>query len=317
MTPPPEHIALTPEQIARIIEPTAWKVFDAAIRPFAEQRGAGSSEQPLLYGDMWKAGVRTAEQARDYMLNKDIPVLCVDIGLLRNSLTKARDILALSSLGNGKPDVSEGVKASEVIAVCEDLYRFLAQTLNGTPGLGQEGSHANDLQAWRDRVGRLARDLRRDGLTSPTKPDVSGSGEVAAPDDNVVARVRQWLQDYDAQAAEDLEDGEIAKVDAEVEFRRDDIRHLLDLVASPSPEGVQGDLVVPGIFLDLEAARMVYAALNFLQPKNYVSEIREPLEQVLAAFKGQLEVAEAGQQSVALTAAHQTGGETPESGLKS
>lgn len=76
-----------------------------------------------------------------------------------------------ASLGNGKPEVSEGVEASEVIAVCEDLYRFLAQTLRGTPGLGQPGSHANDLQAWRDRVGRLARDLRRDGLAP--KPEVS------------------------------------------------------------------------------------------------------------------------------------------------
>jgi hypothetical protein len=58
-----------------------------------------------------------------------------------------------------------------------------------------------------------------------------------------INRVAQWLDDYDRESAQDLEDNEMAKVDAEVEFRRDDIRALLSVIkryASPQVQQSEG-----------------------------------------------------------------------------
>ena len=52
---------------------------------------------------------------------------------------------------------------------------------------------------------------------------------------NVVARVRQWLDDYTRQAQEDAAEGELAKLDDVGEFLLTDIKSLLDAVPAPAP----------------------------------------------------------------------------------
>lgn len=87
----------TREAIARIINPWAWEQFDAAVRPFAESRGAQDPygrEQfwyPLTYG---VRGHRTVEDVRNWFLAENLegqePGAIFHV---RESLTKADAIL--------------------------------------------------------------------------------------------------------------------------------------------------------------------------------------------------------------------------------
>jgi hypothetical protein len=84
------------ETVARIIDPGAWRRYDAMMRPFAENRGAleGESWHVLAY----QRGCRSVEDAhRWWAETADAQREPVDIALWRDSLVKAGDILSALS----------------------------------------------------------------------------------------------------------------------------------------------------------------------------------------------------------------------------
>jgi len=58
------------EIVARTIDPEVWVWVDKTVAPFAENRGSGSGDAGESYGRAWRHGVRTAEEAMDWCINK-------------------------------------------------------------------------------------------------------------------------------------------------------------------------------------------------------------------------------------------------------
>lgn len=79
------------EELARIIEPTAWRWLDTMVAPFAEGRGANEGQQ--TYHQMWMAGIRSGAEARAWCVGAD-NIYGMD---LCASLAKAKIIAAAIS----------------------------------------------------------------------------------------------------------------------------------------------------------------------------------------------------------------------------
>jgi len=83
------------EAIARIIDPAAWRCYDATLLPFQENRGAHEGES--WHVRAYQAGCRSADDARRWWLETADDSEPHTICLFRESLTKAKAIAALAT----------------------------------------------------------------------------------------------------------------------------------------------------------------------------------------------------------------------------
>lgn len=82
------------ERVARAINPHIWGCYDCSLVPFVEERGARSStDDCTTYEMMWKDGCRTVEDAKNWWLTTDRPVM-VRVYHFRESLRHAQAAIA-------------------------------------------------------------------------------------------------------------------------------------------------------------------------------------------------------------------------------
>lgn len=85
------------ERVARIIEPTAWFVYDRSLVPYLEGRGSKDDEN-YYYQRTWASGCRNEVDYRKWWETADHPVLELHIWYWRTSQERARAILVLLGL---------------------------------------------------------------------------------------------------------------------------------------------------------------------------------------------------------------------------
>lgn len=86
------------ERVARAIHANAWLWYDRSLVPFIENRGARSStDDCATYEMMWKYGCRTVDDAKDWWLTTDRPVM-VRVYHFRESLRLAKAAIEASGL---------------------------------------------------------------------------------------------------------------------------------------------------------------------------------------------------------------------------
>lgn len=81
------------EDIARIIEPNAWDVFDKSTAPYKGNRGSIGDEN-FWYQRTWGSGCRTVNDVYEWWLSTT-DVLVLDVYRWRESLLKADKVLEI------------------------------------------------------------------------------------------------------------------------------------------------------------------------------------------------------------------------------
>ena len=83
------------EQIARIIDPQAWRAFDATLQPYIENRGTREGEH-FWHVQAYRTGCTTAEEATEWWYkNADETLEPSEVWRFRLSLTTADKIMDL------------------------------------------------------------------------------------------------------------------------------------------------------------------------------------------------------------------------------
>jgi len=112
MTPQDER-----EAIARVVDPYAWRAYDATLLPFVEGRGAHEGES--WHVRAYLAGCRNAEDASLWWQETADSTEPVTVALFRDSLAKADAILALRQPG---AEYRRGIEDAAMVAERDSTY---------------------------------------------------------------------------------------------------------------------------------------------------------------------------------------------------